>query len=128
MTKIINPILFAKQLSKDIAKQINVKNDLKCDNQEINQMFQNGRIDVNYNYIIRVFHGPVIYTDTVKRQELFIYANQENIDFIMYFVKNKKHEVQQEYRFVVEIMFHSPYKNKYLLKVSDDLRELMSHV
>lgn len=126
MTKILNPDLFAKQLSRDIAKQIDVTNDLKCDNQEFNSIFQNSRKNGKYDYIIRILHGPIVYTNTRKYQDLFIYASQEEIESIMLFVKDKKYKVQQEYRFVVEVMFHSPCKDKYYLTVSNNLRRLMS--
>ncbi len=42
------------------------------------------------------------------------------------YVKDKKYEVQQEYRFVVSVKFHSPSEKAIYLKVSEDLRRFMA--
>ena len=42
------------------------------------------------------------------------------------FVKDKKYGVQQEYRFVVSVNFHSLSEKAIFLKVSEDLRRFMS--
>ena len=110
MTKIDNPAAFAKQLGNDIGKYVVSNKDLK------------------YHCLILVNHGPVIYLQEEKKSD-FLDDASESIDElvpIVLFVKNKKYEVQQEYRFVVNISLHSPTEKKIFLKVSDDLKKFMS--
>ena len=45
---------------------------------------------------------------------------------VVLFVKDKEYEVQQEYRFVVSVNFHSPSEKAIWLKVSEDLKRFMS--
>ena len=102
------PTTFAKQLAIDVRKQINAVSTI-------------------------VYHGPVIYLDEDKTSE-FIVRSREKFsytfpitDTIPLFVKDKKYQVQQEYRFVVS----TPYRhrtNHILLNTSDDLRKLFSLV
>ena len=47
---------------------------------------------------------------------------------IIPFVKRKKYKEQQEYRFVVSVQFHSPKEDTFALKVSDELRNLMTPI
>ena len=82
MATIENPTSLAKQLGVDLRKQIET-------------------------YSAMVFHGPVIYLDEDKTSE-FIVRSREEFSYtfpttapIPLFVKDKKYQVQQEYRFVV---------------------------
>ena len=110
MASIANPpTSLAKQLGIDLRKQIET-------------------------YFVMVFHGPVIYLDEDKTSE-FIVRSREKLSYtfpttayIPLFVKNKKYEVQQEYRFVVSTPFYRHSANYILLNVSDDLRKLFSLV
>ena len=110
MASIANPpTSFAKQLGVDLRKQIET-------------------------YSTIVFHGPVIYLDEDRTSE-FIVRSREKFsytfpitDTIPLFVKNKKYQVQQEYRFVVSTPFYRHRTNHILLNISDDLRKLFSPV
>ena len=81
-----------------------------------------------------VFHGPVIYLDEDKESE-FIKRSRERFSYtfpttahIPLFVKDKKYQVQQEYRFVVYTPLYRYGEDHILLNVSDDLRKLFSPV
>ena len=110
MTKIDEPAAFAKQLGHDIGNWIVSNKDLK------------------YDCLILVSHGPVIYLEEEKKSELLDYASEciDEIIPIELFVKDRKYEVQQEYRFVVNISLHSPTEKEICLKVSEDLKKFMS--
>ena len=103
------PTTFAKQLGVDLRKQIETDST------------------------IIVLHGPVIYLDGDKTSE-FIVRSREKFsdtfpitDTIPLFVKDKKYQVQQEYRFVVSTP-HRQRTNHILLNISEDLRKLFSLV
>ena len=113
MTIIESPTSFAKQLGVDVRKQINT-------------------------VPIIVYHGPVIYLDEDKRNEfinrsLRMYHIRESFPHflsitdneIALFVKDKKYQVQQEYRFVVYTLNYRHKNGNLKLNVSDDLRKLM---
>lgn len=110
MASIANPpTSLAKQLGVDLRKQ--------------------GEI-----YFAMVFHGPVIYLDEDKTSE-FIVRSREKLSYtfpttacIPLFVKNKKYQVQQEYRFVISTPFYRHSANHILLNISDDLRKLFTFV
>lgn len=142
MTKIDKPSAFAEQLGYDFGTQIEPDNDLKCDySARYRHMIssavsrQSGQMS---DYFIYVDHGPVIYLAKERTQEFINYAKEksqgstsyvsEEETIIALFVKDKKYEVQQEYRFVVTVPFHSPNSEKFLLKVSEDLKNFMSPV
>ena len=113
MTIITSPTAFAKQLGLDVKRQINT-------------------------VTTTVFHGPVVYLDEDKVNK-FIYQSlvklRESESFpnilpiteqeIILFVKDKKYQVQQEYRFAVYTPFHKYSEDHILLDVSDGLRKLM---
>lgn len=130
MTKIDAPSSFAKQLGYDFGKQIESNKDLKCDLPAYQMIIsaanrQSGEMS---DYFIFVDHGPVVYLAEEETQEFINYASEESDAPVLLFVKNKKYEVQQEYRFVVRVPFHSPTDEKFLLKVSEELKKLMSRV
>ena len=110
MTQIDEPTAFAKQLGHDIGKWIVSSEDLKCDP------------------LIRIYHGPVIYLEEEKKSDFLDDASEyvDKVIPIVLFVKDKKYEVQQEYRFVVKVDFHRPTEKEIFLKVSDDLKKFMS--
>lgn len=130
MSLIDKPNSFAEQLGNDIMKQIDINKDLKCDarGRHILISASFGRKNVKDNYFISVEHGPIVYLDGEKKSEFINLAHAQLDQDVFLFVKDKKYEVQQEYRFVIRILFHSPQKKKYLLNVSKDLRKLMSPV
>lgn len=130
MTKIDDPSSFAKQLGYDFGKQIESNKDLKCDFPAYQMIIsaanrQSGEMS---DYSIFVDHGPVVYLAEEKAQEFINYASEKSDVPLVLFVKDKKYEVQQEYRFIVTIPFHSPNNKKFLLEVSDDLKKFMSRV
>ena len=47
---------------------------------------------------------------------------------IALFLKDPKYEVQQEYRFVVRVPFHSPSKDSFRFNVSEELKKFMSPI
>ena len=110
MTEIDEPTAFAKQLGRDIGKWIVSNKDLK------------------YEFLILMCHGPVIYFEEEKKSDFLDDASEcvDKVIPIELFVKNKKYEVQQEYRFVVNISLHRPTEKEIFLKVSDDLKKFMS--
>ena len=130
MTKIDEPAAFAKQLGHDFGKQIESNRDLECDSLGWHMLVSalNRRSGIG-DYSIFVYHGPVIYLGEKETAE-FINCASERIErignLVVLFVKDKKYEVQQEYRFVVSVNFHSPVGKEILLTVSDDLKKFMS--
>ena len=127
ITKIENPAVFAEQLGHDFGKQIDSENDLKCTNLGLYMLFS--KLSEIYSrgsgFFILVDHGPVIYLDGEEKEEFINYASERNDTPVILFVKNKKYEVQQEYRFVVRVAGCSPKKHKFYLTVSEDIRKLM---
>ena len=107
MTIIESPTSFAKQLGIDVRKQINIISTI-------------------------VYHGPVIYLDDEDRVSEFTNRSRKKLsgifpvtDHIPLFVKDKKYQIQQEYRFVVSTPLHRHSGDNLKLNVSDDLRKLM---
>ena len=150
MTKIDEPTIFAQQLGHDFGKQIESNRDLKCDSPGWHTLASAASRQSGIgNYSISVYHGPVIYLEEKEAAE-FIHCASEKVDnignlfvngqaaefidcasekignIVVLFVKDKKYQVQQEYRFVVSVNFHSPSEKEIFLKVSDDLRKFMS--
>ena len=72
MTKIESPSEFAKQLGRDVGKQIEFDKDLRCDNYVLHLLasFRSKQNDLLGDAVIAVDHGPVIYLDEDKRQRL----------------------------------------------------------
>ena len=127
MTKIDEPTTFAQQLGYDFRRQIESKRDLKCESQGQHMLAstenrQSGRCD----YSIFVSHGPVVYLHDKENAEFINRASEKMGNRFVLFVKDKKYEVQQEYRFVVSVNFHSPSEKAIFLKVSEDLKRFMS--
>lgn len=125
MTQIDKPAAFAKQLGHDFGKKIKPDKDLKCDSPV-------GQVN---DYCIFVDHGPVVYLEKDKQSEFINYAVEraqgiagcpsEKEATIALFVKDPKYEVQQEYRFVVRLPFHSPSKDSFRFNVSEELKKFM---
>ena len=128
MTKIEKPSEFAKQLGRDVGKQIEFDRDKKCDNFGLHILASFSRKQNEFlgDSLIAVDHGPVIYLDDDKIERLLNNYSEEHSGSIVPFVKRKKYKEQQEYRFVVSVQFHSPNKDTFNLKVSDAFRNLMA--
>ena len=150
MTKIDEPTTFAQQLGRDLGEQIESNRDLKCDSPGWHTLASAASRQSGIgNYSISVHHGPVIYLEKKEAAEFINCASEkvDNIgnlfvngqaaefidcpsvkigDIVALFVKDKKYQVQREYRFVVSVNFHSPSEKEIFLKVSDDLRKFMS--
>ena len=127
ITEIENPAVFAEQLGHDFGKQIEGREDLKCNIPGLYLLFStlSEAHGQGSGFFILVEHGPVIYLNKEKKQEFINYAS-ERIDLpVMLFVKDLKYELQQEYRFVIKIAGHSPKEDKFYLNVSEDIRKLM---
>ena len=149
MAKIEDPSEFAMQIGLDFAEQIDFRNDLKA---KSNFRFQNSvqkikeDIENNFdrvgNHIIFVRHGPIIYTDTkglslssVPLEQLHAGIEYDmkreviqNIGRIAPFLKLPKYEKQQEYRFIVWDLSHMPNNCRFHLKISSELRNLISPI
>lgn len=132
ITKIENPSEFAKQLGRDVGKHISVHNDLKCDFpgfHKITSVMKKEFVAIHGvgigEHLISVSHGPVIYLNEDEIEEYM--NNIPNVEggSIIPFVKRKKYENQQEYRFVVSVQWHSPNEDILDLQVSDNLINLM---
>ena len=140
MTKIDNPSSFAKQLGHDFGKQIEPNEKLKCDSPAWHMIASaaNRQLGQTNDYYILVNHGPVIYLKEDKQSEFINYAVKrvqgitgcpsEEEATIALFLKDPKYEVQQEYRFVVRVPFHSPSKDSFRFNVSEELKRLMSPI
>ena len=135
ITKIENPSEFAKQLGRDVGKHISLHNNLKCNRPGLhiitsatkNALIAEHGVGIG-EHLIFVNHGPVIYLDEGKIQEFLNTIPNVKGGAIIPFVKRKKYENQQEYRFVVSVQWHSPNEDILDLQVSDDLRSLMSPI
>ena len=135
ITKIEKPSEFAKQLGRDVGKHISVYNNLKCDlpgwhiitSATKKALIAEHGVGIG-EHLIFVNHGPVIYLDEEKIQEFMNTIPNVKGGGIIPFVKRKKYESQQEYRFVVNVQWHSPNEDILDLQVSDDLRNLMSPI
>ena len=128
MTKIKEPSEFAKQLGRDVGKQIELDRDLECDYPGWHIIASHVRKQSEFlgDYLIAVDHGPVIYLDDDKIEKLLNKHSEERSASIVPFVKRKKYKGQREYRFLISVQFHSPKRDTFCLKVSDKLKNLMS--
>ena len=140
MTKIDNPAAFAQQLGHDFGTHIEPDNHLKCDSPTWNMIASaaNRQLGQTNDYYIFVDHGPVIYLKKEKQSEFINRAVKrvqgitgcpsEEEATIALFLKDPKYEVQQEYRFVVRVPFHSPSKDSFRFNVSEELKKFMSPI
>lgn len=124
-TKIDSASRFAEQLGRDIGRQVNAKEDLICNNESLYiiadfMKFNNCNLG---DHIIFVDHGPVKYTNRI--QEHVLSFPEEHRGSIIPFIKREIYAKQQEYRFCVSFQYHSPQRECFHFKVSDDLRNLM---
>ncbi len=147
MTKIDEPTTFAQQLGYDFGRQIKSNRDLKCDLQGVHLLASAASRESGIGgYSIFIHHGPVIYLEAEKSAEFISHASkkmgshvlliegeksEDSREFeignkVVLFVKDREYEVQQEYRFVVSVNFHSPKEKAIYLKVSEDLKRFMS--
>ena len=140
MTQIDNPAAFAEQLGHDFGTHIEPENHLKCDSpaQHMIASAANSQLGQTNDYYIFVDHGPVIYLKEEKQSE-FINRAVERVQgitgcpaeekaTIALFLKDPKYKVQQEYRFVVRVPFHSPSKDSFRFNVSEELKRFMSPI
>ncbi len=140
MTQIDKPAAFANQLGHDFGKQIEPNENLKCDSPTLYMIASaaNRKLRQTNDYYIFVDHGPVIYLKEEKQAEFINYAVErvhgitgrpsEEEATIALFLKDPKYEVQQEYRFVVRVPFHSPSKDRFVFNVSEELKKFMSPI
>ena len=124
MTKIAEPSKFAEQLGCDVGKQIELQRDFKVD-WPIEALVAS-KLGVN-DYFISVYHGPVFYLNAGEKQKL-IQRYELGSRNIIPFVKSEEYREQQEYRFLVRVSGYSPNEDLFYLKVSDELRNLMSPI
>ena len=140
MTKIDNPAAFAQQLGHDFGTHIELDNHLKCDSPTSDMIASaaNRQLGQTNKYCIFVDHGPVVYLEKEKQSEIINYAIKkvqgitvcpsEEEATIVLFLKDPKYEVQQEYRFVVRVPFHSPSQDSFRFSVSEELKKFMSPI
>lgn len=135
MTKIKSASKFAKQLGRDVGKHISVHKNLKCDHPGFHVITSTMKKEILEKqggligeHLIFVDHGPVIYLNEDKIEEYMNNIPKGEGGNIIPFVKRKKYENQQEYRFVISVQWHSPNKDILDLQVSEDLRNLMSPI
>ena len=140
MTQIDKPAAFAKQLGHDFGEQVEPNKHLKCDSPAWYMIASaaDRQLRQTNDYYILVDHGPVVYLEEEKQSQ-FINRAVERIKeirgcpfeeeaTIALFLKDPKYEVQQEYRFVVRVPFHSPSKDSFRFNVSEELKRLMSPI
>ena len=140
MTQIDKPAAFAKQLGHDFGEQVEPSKYLKCDSPAWHMIASaaNRQLGQTNDYCIFVDHGPVVYLEEEKQSEFIYYAVKrlrgitgcpsEEEATIALFLKDPKYEVQQEYRFVVRVPFHSPSKDSFRFNVSEELKKFMSPI
>lgn len=131
-TKIENPSDFAKQLGRDVGQHINIHNNFKRDYRQrailsILRFF--GKLPgYNGEYLISVEHGPVVYLNENKIGEIVKRMSDEEQAGIIPFIKREKYKEQQEYRFLVHICGYILDETELYLKISSNLRNLVSRV
>ena len=133
MTKIEKPSEFAKQLGHDVGEYIRLHNDLQFDYSQpsINYIlgsFYRKLTETMGEHLISVSHGPVIYLDEGEIREIIKGGSEVRPGSIIPFVKREKYKKQQEYRFIVSIQGHILDQKEFYLKVSPELRNLMSEI
>ncbi|RKU22657.1 hypothetical protein C6500_03930 [Candidatus Poribacteria bacterium] len=131
MTKIEKPPEFAEQLGRDVGKHISLQNDLEIDFSQAPILHTLGSFHRKLTagmgeYLVLVDHGPVIYLDESEIVEVVKEDSEANGANIIPFVKRGKYQEQQEYRFLVRVHGLIIDKTEFYLKVSDELRKLMS--
>ena len=140
MTQIDKPAAFAQQLGHDFGAHIEPDNHLKCDSPSLPMIDSaaNPQLGQTNDYCISVDHGPVVYLQEEKQWEFINRAVEgvqgitscpsEEETTIALFLKDPKYEVQQEYRFVIRVPFHSPSKDSFRFNVSKELKTFMSPI
>ena len=138
VTRIENPSLFAKQLAYDFGSQIDFTSDIRCENHGLHTIASNvtkltktsevGIEHTSVDYFIFVDHGRVIYLNNDKIAPFIARVPNDARANILPFVKQKNYQEQQEYRFVVLVRFHTPIKETFNLKVTNELRLLMTPI
>ena len=93
MTKISNPLGFARKLGCDFAKQLSSSND--------------PRWKARGNYEIFVEHGSVIYLDEEKIERAMRDLFYDQRGYILPFVKRDLYQEQKEYRFLIRVLLPS---------------------
>ena len=146
MAKIDEPSKFAEQLGDDVGQQIELHHDFKFrpaggwEGKDVLREAWNaissmsgeqslgGQGRNRADFLISVNHGPVIYLEEDEIEESKNNVPKGHGGDIIPFLKRKKYEEQQEYRFVIRVRYHSPNKDTFYLKVSDELRNLMAPI
>ena len=131
MVKIEKPSEFAKQLGHDVGKYIRTHDDLQFDYSQpsINHIlgsFYRKLTGSMGEYLISVDHGPVIYLNEDEIGEVVKADFEVKTSSLIPFVKRERYKEQQEYRFIVRIQGHILDEKEFYLKISDDLRNLVS--
>ena len=140
MTQIDKPAAFAKQLGHDFGEQVEPSKHLKCDSPDRYMITSaaDRQLRQTNDYYIFVDHGPVVYLEQEKQSQFINRAVErvqritgcpsEEKTTIALFLKDPKYQVQQEYRFVVRVPFHSPSKDSFRFSVSEELKKFMSPI
>ena len=129
MAKIENPSDFAEQLGRDIGEHIGLPNNLNYSQSAILHVL--GSIDRKQTgfmgeYLIAIDHGPVIYLNEDEIREVVKKYGEVKGGDVIPFVKREKFKNQREYRFIVSIQGHILDKKEFYLKISPELRDLVS--
>lgn len=133
-TRIVCPSGFASELGYQFGKQIDWNMDLKADPPGMHLIASHLRTWSIFlgEYLIFVDHGPVLYLTEEEIETVMNRQHNTGYDQILPFVKRKKYEGQQEYRFVINIQYHrighhaDDNDGTFLLKISEKLRDFMS--
>ncbi len=145
LTKMEEPSKFAEQLGYDVGKQIELCRDFNFnpgvwefedyigefgDRMSLmsDEQSTGGQDKSPDDYLISVNHGPVIYLGEGEIAESINSAPTRSSGAIIPFLKRKKYEEQQEYRFIIRVRHHSPKGDTFYLKVSNELRNLMAPI
>lgn len=143
MTKIEKPAEFAKHLGYRFAQQLRYndeKHDLsvppmvaylvRCGLAQGNptQGTYGSKKQSSVTDLICVYHGLVIYHKNKNELINNIPGEDKNRILPTVFVKPKDYKQQQEYRFLIHYPLHKPNQEFLDLKISDELRNLMSPI
>ena len=135
-THIVRPSCFATELGYQFGKQIDWKMDLKAGPPGMHVLAARARTRTNFlgEYLIFVDHGSVLYLTEEEIETVMNPQHNSGYDRILPFLKRKKYEGQQEYRFVIDVHFHrignhaDDEDGTFLVKISEKLRNLMSPI
>ena len=133
-TRIVHPSCFATELGYQFGKQIDWETDIHADTPGMHVLASHARTRTNLlgEYLIFVDHGSVLYLTEEDMERIMNPQHNSSYERILPFLKRKKYEGQQEYRFVIDVQFNRIFHHAddkdctFLLKISEKLRDLMS--